>query len=127
MMWIGLFLYNMGLLATKLTFFFQYYRLVRQITTLRRVYIGIMALVVVWTIAQIVIVLTACLPIASNWDPNIEGSCTIPPQIQFLMNSIGNIVTDVIILVLPLPVVWRLELRRPQKLMLIGIFCLGFL
>ena len=43
------------------------------------------------------------------------------------MNSIGNIVSDFIILLLPIPVVWRLQLRLKQKFAVMGIFGLGFL
>ena len=38
----------------------------------------------------------------------------------------GNITTDIIILALPIPVLWRLNLPRSQRISLVGIFCLGF-
>ena len=38
-----------------------------------------------------------------------------------------NVVTDIITLSLPLPLIWRLQINKLQKLQLIGIFLLGYL
>ncbi|EAQ93100.1 hypothetical protein CHGG_01335 [Chaetomium globosum CBS 148.51] len=42
------------------------------------------------------------------------------------INAAGNIITDIVIFVLPLPALCRLNLRRGQKLALLGVFSLGF-
>lgn len=42
-------------------------------------------------------------------------------------NAIGNIIADLMIIVLPLPMIKGLNLPGTQKLVLVGIFCLGFL
>lgn len=126
-MWISLLLYNVGLLITKLMFFFQYYRLVRQVSSLRRTYIGVMTVVVLWSVSQLIVLCTTCIPITGLWDPSVTATCSISPDVQMWMNSIGNIVTDVVVLILPIPVVWRLQLRKSQRLILTSIFCLGFL
>ncbi|KAK8872441.1 integral membrane protein [Apiospora arundinis] len=49
------------------------------------------------------------------------------PYLPGYSNAAGNIVTDILILLLPLPMIRALNLPRAQKLGLIGIFCLGFL
>ena len=41
--------------------------------------------------------------------------------------SIPNIVTDVIILLLPLPVIWKLQLHFKKKIAVSAIFSLGIL
>lgn len=43
------------------------------------------------------------------------------------MNASGNIISDVLVLVLPLPMIKGLKLPRNQKIALAGIFGLGFL
>jgi hypothetical protein len=42
-------------------------------------------------------------------------------------NAASTILTDIAILVLPIPQVWKLQLRRPEKVGVTFAFCLGFL
>lgn len=46
----------------------------------------------------------------------------------FLVSTaVLNLVTDISILVLPISVVWRLQIRKEQKVAISGIFLLGSL
>ena len=67
-----------------------------------------------------------CNPVSGFWIRRINSTC-LPDYVSGDMNVISNIVTDFIILVLPLPVLLRLSLRPAQKWALIGVFCIGFL
>jgi hypothetical protein len=127
-MWIGVVVYNIGALSIKLMYFFQYYRIIRSIRRLRIIYGVIMTLIVLWTVGQIFIAIFTCVPVSGLWDKSIKSQCNpLGPVVQIWMNSLGNIVTDVIILVLPLPVVWRLKMPKSQKWALVSLFGLGFL
>lgn len=87
-----------------------------------------MTIITLWMISQIVLMGLTCIPIESLWEPTITGKClAMGAEVQMHMSSIGNIVTDVMVLILPLPVVVRLNLRKKQKIALAGVFCLGFL
>lgn len=110
-------------------FFFQYYRIVAKIQRLRIIYLVVMIIVSLWTVGQILLTAFTCVPIEQLFDDRIPPTNCNPmgPVTQILVNSVGNIVTDVIILLLPLPVVWRLKLNIKQKAALLGVFCLGFL
>ena len=48
-------------------------------------------------------------------------------QTQWFSNAALNILTDLIVFILPLPVIGKLNLAKGQKYSLLGIFCLGFL
>ncbi|KAI1866466.1 hypothetical protein JX265_007767 [Neoarthrinium moseri] len=113
-------LYNVGLLFIKLTFFFQYWRIMLQVDVYRKVYAGIMALVVMWTVAQIFVMIFIC----GGGQNIMNKSCD--PIAPTYVNAIGNMVTDVIILLLPMPMIFRLKLRRSQKWGLAAMFGLGF-
>ncbi|KAI1378068.1 hypothetical protein F4677DRAFT_34528 [Hypoxylon crocopeplum] len=117
--------YNTTLLLIKFTLFFQYYRLIQEVPHYRIFYIAVMAVVGSWVIAQEFILIFSCTPISTYWDHDPSGKC-LDSNLLGWMNSIGNIVTDVVILVLPIPVVWRLNLKRGRKWAVIGIFGLGF-
>jgi len=123
--WFGLLFYNIALLFIKLTFLFQYYRIVAQVRKLRLFYVGMMIVIGGWQAAQCFLILFACFPVERFWDKSIPGTCFMNAAGQDL-NAIGNIVTDFVVLILPLPVLLRLSLRPAQKWSLVGVFCLGF-
>lgn len=66
-----------------------------------------------------------CRPIEGFWKLNIPSVC-VPSLPMWYVNAAGNIATDVIIFALPIPVVWKLQMPRTQRLSLVGVFCLGF-
>lgn len=68
----------------------------------------------------------SCKPISGFWRTDIGAVC-LPSLPVWYLNAAGNIVTDVIIFALPVPIVWKLQMPRSQRLSLIGVFCLGFL
>ncbi|KAK4867733.1 hypothetical protein LT330_001243 [Penicillium expansum] len=68
-----------------------------------------------------------CSPIAYAWDKTIVGGSCFNQQAFFRFVSPPNIITDVLILVMPLPYVWRLHTHIGQKVALTGVFLLGSL
>ncbi|KAH8651145.1 hypothetical protein BX600DRAFT_441586 [Xylariales sp. PMI_506] len=125
--WLSQLAYNVGLLSVKLMYFFQYYIIVRQNQRLRIIYATIMAIIVIWTVGQTLYGILVCIPVSAIWIPSEPASCTtLSLQERILMSSIGNVITDVIILALPIPVIWGLRLSKVQKWALVGLFSLGF-
>jgi hypothetical protein len=108
-----------------MTFLFQYYR-VLAIQRMRYICIAAMFIVGGWSMSQVFVQIFVCAPISHFWDPVPSGKC-IPNLPQWYINAAGNIITDIAIFVLPLPAIGGLKLARGQKLILLGIFCLGFL
>ncbi|KAK3497513.1 uncharacterized protein B0T23DRAFT_85793 [Neurospora hispaniola] len=124
--YISIVLYNASLTAIKLTFLLQYYRVLgtRQ---MRKVVVYALIFVAMWSISQLLIVIFSCTPIEKFWlgDSIPNGHCM--PNLPFwYINAAGNIVTDVLIFIIPLPALGSLNLRKQQKIALIGVFCLGF-
>lgn len=122
--YISIVLYCSGLFAIKMTFLFQYYR-VFAVQSLRTVFIVVMVLVGGWSSSQVLLSIFVCTPIDGFWDSTVQAKC-IPNFPPWYINAAGNILTDVAILALPFPLLGRLNLPRPQKLVLFGIFSLGF-
>ncbi|KAK2050936.1 hypothetical protein LY76DRAFT_653034, partial [Colletotrichum caudatum] len=117
-------LYNAALGGIKMTFLLQYYR-VLAVQKMKKVFIGSMVIIGAWSVSQILLMIFTCSPIATFWDKTIPGTC-LPNYPVWYVNAAGNIFTDVMVFVLPLPVIGSLKLRRGQKYVLLGIFCLGF-
>jgi hypothetical protein len=118
-------MYCTSLLFLKLTFLFQYYR-VLAVQHLRNVYIGCIIFVGGWSLSQVLVGIFTCNPVSGFWDPTVAAKC-IPNIPQWYINAAGNIFTDVIVFVLPLPAIWSLNLARQNRIVLVGIFSLGFL
>ncbi len=45
----------------------------------------------------------------------------------YLGNAIPNIITDVIIIIVPIPMIWDLKITRSQRIALCGVFLMGSL
>jgi len=82
------------------------------------------SVLLIWWLSTFLLGVVNCRPIQGFWDPTVAATC-----INFENYSVGyavvNILTDVIILVLPIRVVWNLQLPRGQKVALTFIFLLG--
>lgn len=115
-----------SLALVKLTLLLQYYRLM-SVSNMGIVFLVAIFIVCLWTVSQIFVMLLMCIPLQRVWDRTVQGSCGPKVLTLWYFNGIFNIVSDVVIFMLPLPVLCELQLPRSQKLCLIGIFCLGFL
>ncbi|KAI1079169.1 hypothetical protein F5B20DRAFT_571179 [Whalleya microplaca] len=122
--YISILLYNAALMFVKLTFLVQYYR-VLAVKKMRILFLVAMIVIGCWSLSQVLVAIFICNPITGFWDKSLHARC-VPNLLQWYINSALNIATDIIIFVLPMPVLSHLNLPRIQKLVLIGIFSLGF-
>ncbi|POS72992.1 hypothetical protein DHEL01_v208616 [Diaporthe helianthi] len=122
--WVSIVLYNATLMVIKLTFLIQYDR-VLGVYKMKRVIWMTGVVIMLWAFSQLLAVIFTCNPVQKFWLVDLEGQCM--PNLPFwYINAAGNIATDLAILILPLPVLAKLKLRRQQKYILLSIFCLGF-
>ncbi|KAF6843690.1 integral membrane, partial [Colletotrichum musicola] len=124
--WVASFFYVNSLAAVKLTFLFQYRR-VLAVPRMRKVYNALIVLVVIWAMGQGIFVCVACTPLQGFWDPRVQVKCIPNAHYAWFFSAMFNILTDIVIFVLPIPVIRSLKLPASQKAFLFGIFSLGFL
>ncbi|KAI4173150.1 MAG: hypothetical protein LQ343_003077 [Gyalolechia ehrenbergii] len=67
-----------------------------------------------------------CTPIARNWDQNLPGKCIDKLDFSRYI-AIPNVITGLAMLVLPLPMVWRLNVTIQQKVALTATFLHGII
>ncbi|KUI67161.1 hypothetical protein VM1G_02887 [Cytospora mali] len=65
-----------------------------------------------------------CTPVEAIWYTNLDRRCVDISADYIAMGTI-NIITDVVILCLPIPQLLRLQMSRTQKAQLMGMFLLG--
>ena len=66
----------------------------------------------------------SCIPIEYNWNRAIKGSC-LNPNAFFNSGLALNLLNDICIIVLPIPVIWRIQITRAEKIGLSSTFLLG--
>ena len=65
-----------------------------------------------------------CYPVDALWDPTVNAKCINFHDVLIIFSSL-NIGTDILILCLPVPQLWKLNMPRRRKYELMGIFSLG--
>ncbi|EPE09507.1 integral membrane protein [Ophiostoma piceae UAMH 11346] len=117
--------YNATLVSVKIAFLLQYYR-VFAVAKIRRIILFFMVLITGWSLSQLFVSIFTCTPIHKFWDESVTTGRCINATPQWYINAAGNITTDIIIFLLPMPVLKNIHLKRTQKLIVMGIFSLGF-
>ena len=79
-----------------------------------------------YSTALIIILLLQCRPLSKVWDNNVNGKCIEADIVWMVMGSL-NVLTDLVLLALPLPSLWRLQMPRRTKVQVAGIFSIGSL
>lgn len=111
-------MYNVSLMAIKVALFAQYYRLIAE-TPHRVPCLALAVLVVAWCAGMVLLVVFGCLPVQAAWDFTItDKDCSAASH--GLVIGIGNVLTDFLIILLPVPIVWKLEMQTSRKLAIIG-------
>ncbi|PGG99924.1 hypothetical protein AJ79_08361 [Helicocarpus griseus UAMH5409] len=88
---------------------------------------GTMAFIAAWALATIIAGCVICRPFAFNWDQTIPGGKCGNQVLSFTVTGVLNLITDVMVLVLPLPHLYKLQMRLYKKLVLIAVFSIGIL
>ena len=108
----------------KLSILSLYYRLFPQ-KLFRSLTLVVVSIVVLNWLAFIFASVFECSPIAYQWDKSIVGGRCFNVLLYYRMVNVPNIVTDVAMLVLPMPMVWRLQTSRSRKAGLTICFLTG--
>ncbi|RAH80408.1 integral membrane protein, partial [Aspergillus japonicus CBS 114.51] len=119
----GTFLYTLCITFVKLSILALYKRIF-SIRPMMQASNVVACIVILWCFGVCLIGAVTCMPFKKLWEPNLPGGCINLAQFYYGL-QIPNILTDAIILVLPMKAVWNLQVPRSQKVMLSGIFLIG--
>ena len=67
-----------------------------------------------------------CRPLKLFWDPTAKGHCGNLNAMSAVAGA-TNMVTDLMVMLLPVPIIWRLQMANLQKVGITIIFSFGFL
>jgi hypothetical protein len=73
-----------------------------------------------------IVLLAACRPFSANWgSAEVQSTHCLNKEAVFVWGGIPSIVTDVVLLTLPLPIIWRLHTTQKLKIALSITFIIG--
>lgn len=115
-------------LAIKLSILLLYRRLFTTFQRRLKVILYTVGIyVIAWTIYTFFAVLFQCTPVHYSWDfprGSIQGQC-VNLTGAYIGSGITNTLSDLAILILPMPIIWQLQIPKKQKMVICGIFLLG--
>ena len=121
-------LYGFSIAATKCAILLLYMRV---FTSRMRLFTALsyaIGFVIVATcIANTIVAIFSCSPVAYAWDKSIQGGGCINELAFARFMSIPNVVTGAIMLVMPLPLVWQLNIPVAAKVALTATFLHGIM
>ena len=118
-------LFNTTLAVVKISVLLFYARLFWTVKTFR---------IALWITAVLCLALPVafnihatftCIPVQKFWRPQLPGHC-LAHLPGYIVSGILNIVTDFMILLLPMPIIWNLHTSRNHRAYLIGTFAAGY-
>ncbi|KAF2676292.1 hypothetical protein K458DRAFT_351886 [Lentithecium fluviatile CBS 122367] len=125
-LWIANLLYVPSVCGMKLSIVALYWKLFGIDFKSKLPLIAIGTLISMWFVGVLATVIFACTPIAGSYDIALAATAKCIDKKQFYLGaSTPNVITDVILVIMPIPYVWRLHAPIAQRVVLAGIFALG--
>ncbi|KGO67163.1 hypothetical protein PITC_020690 [Penicillium italicum] len=117
------FIYTGCIAFIKFSILALYKRLfaIRYMTIAVNIMFGFVSL---WVVGVYVAGALLCIPTKKFWDQSVEGACLDPAKFYY-GSQIPNILTDIVLLIMPMRVVWTLPVSNSQKALLSGVFLVG--
>ncbi|KAK3299798.1 uncharacterized protein B0H64DRAFT_313827 [Chaetomium fimeti] len=123
--WYGVLFYSLSLCFSKMAILLLYIHLF----TFKWARLGgqiLFGIVVISHTYMTLVTFTACIPLYSYWDFRVTEKYCHPQSVWWSSTGL-HMVTDFLIFLLPMPVVWTIRLPRRQKYILSAVFGFGFI
>lgn len=118
--------YSPVVLVTKIAILLLYSRIFhpnRHAVIFIYVFIGVM---VAYYVPNTFLKLFECLPVRKSWDKSVPGHC-IDNWGLILSDCVVSLFSDFVILILPMPLIWRLKMPAKKKAQVTVVFTVGIL
>lgn len=116
--------YLPAVILTKLALLVMYTRIFIKRTDLIACWV-VAALLITNFVEAMIAGFLMCVPLEYLWNRSIPGGHCININAWFRWSSLMNIITDVVMLILPLPVIWKIQTSRRVKIGITITFATG--
>ena len=121
--------YLLGILLAKLSLLLFLYRIFHVDRRFRIASWMVGITVVVWTFVTLMLLIFPCKPLKATWDTWLlldpKTKCYPQPYNTIWVQGFCNIITDFALLLMPVPMVWNLQMDSRRKLGVCAIFATG--
>jgi hypothetical protein len=104
-----------------------YYRLLHIFPIWRYIIYTVIFIIAGYSIALALALIFACHPIQKAWDVSITTGSCINRQGAYLATACTNTASDIALIIIPVPAVWKLKMPLGQRLAVVGMFSVGCL
>ncbi|RWQ95413.1 hypothetical protein C8Q69DRAFT_520247 [Paecilomyces variotii] len=121
-------LFITGICLARLAHLVLFHRLMIAKSWLRHALYGVTAFVIIGSITLVFCFIFACRPISKAWDVTLQGQCINRPAILVAV-AVLNIISDFLLILLPIPVISDLQVPRSQKIktfIILVMVCITF-
>lgn len=126
---VGTLAFDFSISFSKMSALAFYSRVFRRRTITSRVwqwcYYITFGLTIAWLISMVAIALFRCVPLSKLWSPSTPGKCVTRSN-TYLAGALSSVLIDIMILLLPLPLIFKLKIRLVRKLLIAGTFIIGY-
>ncbi|MCJ1465320.1 hypothetical protein MMC07_003937 [Pseudocyphellaria aurata] len=118
--------YGLTITGVKISILLLYRRVFGTVATFKKASLVVGFLCIAWLCGNVFTEVFLCSPMSAAWDPSLLFSTHCSDIQAFLLGiTISNLLLDVIILCMPLPMIWDLQLTTRRKFEVSGVFLLG--
>ncbi|KAI2465983.1 hypothetical protein F4781DRAFT_369682 [Annulohypoxylon bovei var. microspora] len=114
-----------GNLFAKLSILYLYNRIFT-VEKFRQISCAVICLTVVYGIVFFAIFVSHCQPVSNLWNPQPGGWCRVIATEEF-SSTCSSLVIDLIIIVLPMPILWGLHMTLYKRVILSIMFSIGLI
>ncbi|KAL1306841.1 hypothetical protein AAFC00_005497 [Neodothiora populina] len=123
-LWASIPIYSLSLTLNKISILLQYWRVFASTMT-RHIVMVLFAVTTIIGFYSVFATIFMCAPVSYFWKPEREEGHCLDRNAVWFANASLNIITDVAIFILPMPVLHQLHLPKRQRYALMGVFGLG--
>jgi hypothetical protein len=117
-------MYSVTMCFSKLSILLLYRRLFPISNFVKRWWV-VTAFTVAYSIGGAFASLFQCSPLTSAWSLTVKADYCINTEKFYTANAALNVASDIMILILPIPIVWGLNTDVRKKVILTGLFSMG--
>ncbi|KAI1097137.1 hypothetical protein F4804DRAFT_328510 [Jackrogersella minutella] len=126
-LWAVYFVFDTGTALSKSSALFFYARIFGVSNAKFKYALWVLhALNIIWLVIILFFVIFMCDPVESAWDIKGGGKC-LNTGLIWQGSGISSLIIDVLILIMPLPMLWKLRMRTIQKMQVSAVFMCGYL
>lgn len=116
-------LYKFTINLTKTSILLLYLRFFNDPTYIR-INRAVMGYVLTYAVCSIIVTCFQCVPVTRAWDPSVAGGCISLEGFWYTGAAI-SLTSDLMILILPMPTIWRMKRPLNERLCLAAVFLFG--